>query len=43
MRGGGCISRVITSSAGGDIYDRDIAIYRWWLVVVRRSIIFIDI
>ena len=42
-KGGGATSCVIISSVGGDIYDRDIVIYRWWLVVVRRRVIFIDI
>ena len=37
MRSGGCISRVNTSSVGGEMYDRDAAIYRWWLVVVMSE------
>ena len=43
MRGGGCMFRINTSSVGGDTYDRDVVIYRWWLIIVRGGIIFIDI
>ena len=42
-RGGGSTSRVNISSVGGDMYDRDVVIYRWWLIIVRGGVIFIDI
>jgi len=25
------------------MYDRDIVMYRWWLIVLRRRVILIDI
>jgi hypothetical protein len=43
MRGGGCMSRINTSSVGGDTYDRGVVIHRWWLIIVRGRIIFIDV
>jgi len=43
MRGGGCISRVNTSIVGGDMYDRNVVMCRWWFIIVRGGIIFIDI
>ena len=43
MRGEGCIFRVNTSSVSGDAYDRNVVIYRWWLIIMRGGIIFIDI
>ena len=41
-KSGDSTPRVNISSVGGDIYDIDIVIYRWWLIVVRRRVIFID-
>ena len=38
VRGGGCMSRINTSSVGGDTYDKDVAIHRWWLIIVRGGI-----
>ena len=43
MRGGGYMSRTNISSVGGDTYDRGVVIHRWWLIIVRGGIIFIDI
>ena len=43
MRGGGGMSRINTSSVGGDAYDRDVVIHRWWLIIVRGRIIFINV
>jgi len=37
------MSRINTSSVGGDTYDKDVVIHRWWLIIVRGRIIFIDI
>ena len=37
------MSRISTFSIGGDTYDRGVIIHRWWLIIVRGGIIFIDI
>jgi len=42
-KGGGAASCVNISSVGGDMYNRDIVMYRWWLIVLRRRVILIDI
>ena len=42
-RSGDSTSRVNISSVGGDMYDRDIVMYRWWLIVLRRRVILIDL
>jgi hypothetical protein len=37
------MSRINTFRVGGDTYDRDVVIHRWWFIIVRGRIIFIDI
>ena len=43
IRGGWFITTMMRRGVGDDIYDRGVIIHRWWFIIMRRGVIFINV